>query len=146
MTRPGAEPLRPDWVFFDGGCGLCHAVVRFVIRADDRGVFAFAPIGGETYVRVMGSRLTPPGDTVVVVRGGSASPNTEVLVRSSAIAHILRELGWPWSWIAAGLRLAPERMADTAYAAVARVRARIARPPPGSCPRLPPSKRDRVFP
>jgi len=59
------------------------------------------------------------------------------LLRSAAVLHVLRRLGgWPR---AAGevLRLLPERLADLAYAGVARVRKRVFGTKSEACPMLP---------
>ncbi|HZH02738.1 MAG TPA: DCC1-like thiol-disulfide oxidoreductase family protein [Myxococcaceae bacterium] len=39
-----------DILFYDGGCGLCHRAVRFVLARDPAGRFRFAPLGGSATV------------------------------------------------------------------------------------------------
>ena len=37
----------PETIFYDGGCGLCHRFVRFVIKRDPDGtLFRYAPLEG----------------------------------------------------------------------------------------------------
>src|ERR1043165_6824009 len=59
----------PDRVFYDGTCGLCHRLVRFVLAEDRTGrVAVFAPLQGETLTSELSPaelRLLP--DSVVVL-------------------------------------------------------------------------------
>ena len=49
--------------FYDGHCGLCHRIVRFVIQHDREQVFRFAPLQGETASKQLPRDLP---DSVVV--------------------------------------------------------------------------------
>jgi len=42
-----ALTLKPV-LLFDGECGLCHALVVFMLRRDRCGVLTFAPLQGRT--------------------------------------------------------------------------------------------------
>lgn len=133
-----------EHVYFDGGCGLCHAFVRFLV-ARDRGPsprFRYAPLHGPTFAR----RLAPavraqlPDSLVVETADG------RVLVRSRAVAHALVRLGGGWGLCGRLLRLVPAPLADLGYRALAGVRHRLFARPGESCPRLPPELAARFDP
>ena len=68
-------------IFYDGDCGLCHWVVRFVVkRLPSECSFRFAPLAGPTFAQAVAtsSRHELP-DSIVVL-----TPTNELLVRSSA--------------------------------------------------------------
>lgn len=111
-----SQPL----VLYDGGCGLCHGLVRFVIDRDPGAVFRFAPLQGETCARLRQRFPGIPGDVDTVTLLDEA----RVFVRSDAVFRILLRLGWPWSMLAA-FRLLPRLVTDALYRLVARTRYRI---------------------
>lgn len=126
----------PDLLFYDGGCGLCHGLVRFLARRSD--TCRFAPLGGATF-RARFPDGDPPA-SVVVLHGD------RVLVRSGAVLHLLLGLGGGWALLARLGGLVPRRLRDGAYDAVARVRNRLFRRPETACPRVPPSTQARFLP
>ena len=128
-------------LFYDGGCGLCHAAVRFVARHDAGGRIHFAPLGGETFRRLVPASGAPLPDSLVVL-----TPEHRLLVRSEAVIHLLLNLGGRWGLWAALLRVVPRILRDGLYDLVARVRRRLFRPPVGICPILPAALRDRFDP
>jgi predicted DCC family thiol-disulfide oxidoreductase YuxK len=80
-------------VFYDGVCGLCNRLVRFVVRRDHRRQFVFAPLQG----RLARTTLPPHGydpaklDTMYVIADWHG-PTEHVLVRSRTILHTLLQL------------------------------------------------------
>ncbi len=133
MTPP---PEPPDLLFFDGGCGLCHALVRFL--AFREGSCRFAPLGGATYRAHFPEGDPPP--SLVVLHGD------RVLLRSGAALHLLRSLGGGWALLARLGGWVPRGLRDGLYDGVARVRNRLFRRPEGTCPRVPPSLQGRFLP
>jgi predicted DCC family thiol-disulfide oxidoreductase YuxK len=133
---------EPEVVFFDGGCGMCHAFVKFVVPRDRNGVFHFAPLGGETFQRVVpaAAREGLPDSVVVKTNDG------QVLVRSRAVLHVLRALGGGWRVLAVVSAIVPRFLRDAVYDLIAAVRRRIVTPPPDVCPVLPPALRSRFAP
>ena len=118
----------PGVVYFDGGCGLCHRFVRFLLSEDPDGeAFRFAPLPGA-------------GETIVVTTGEGGR-----LTRSSAVLHVLGRLGGLWRLIAVAGRVIPAFLRDALYDAVARVRHRLFPRPEGSCPLMPPPLRARFI-
>jgi predicted DCC family thiol-disulfide oxidoreductase YuxK len=132
---------RAGIVFYDGSCGLCHGVVRLVLAEDHGGRFRFAPLGGEAFGALVpaGTRGALP-DSVVV-----HSPGGELLVRTRAVAYLLRELGGIWTLLGRALEALPRRPLDRAYDEVARLRLRWFRRPRVSCPAGTPALRARFY-
>lgn len=143
-----------DLVFYDGECALCHATVRFLSARDEEGErYIFAPIGGDTFGEVMAGE----GDTfgqVTDAEDESRLPDSiivrttddRVLVRSTAVAHLLSRLTGPWPAVASALSMIPRPVRDFGYDVVARVRRRLLRKPDNWCPVVPPEQRERFWP
>jgi predicted DCC family thiol-disulfide oxidoreductase YuxK len=141
---PGPGPPEPpERIFYDGHCGLCHRVVRFVLARDPDGrAFRFAPLHGPTFHAVVPpDRRAALPDTLVVHRADGT-----LLLRSDAVLHVLGRLAPGWRALARAAGLLPRSWRDAAYDGVARVRARLFRPPPDVCPVLPPELRARFDP
>ena len=130
-------------IFYDGHCGLCHRVVRFVLAEDREGErFRFAPLDGETFRHLVGDidRSTLPDSLVVRASDGT------LLTRSAAVLHILRRLGGAWKLGAQLLGIVPSPVRDGAYDLIARVRHRLFRRPVEACPVVQPELRARFDP
>lgn len=141
-----ADFVRPtvsqgDVIFYDGSCGLCHRFIRFVLSEDRDAVFKFAPLQSETFTQRVTDevRQTLP-DSVIVVTGDG-----RVLMRSAAVAHVLRQLGGLW---AVGGNLAPylpAKLLDAVYDFIASNRARVFKKPTDACPLMPKALRARFL-
>jgi predicted DCC family thiol-disulfide oxidoreductase YuxK len=109
-------------LFYDGHCGLCHGIIRFVLaERGERPPFVFAPLQGSVFVtRVPESRRAGLPDSVVVL-----TATGEILCRSAAVLHILESLGGLWRLAALLARPVPERWRDVVYDGVARARHRL---------------------
>lgn len=132
-----------DRVYFDGTCGLCHRVVRFVLAEDPGGrTFRLAPLQGPTFEDAVpaGRREALP-DSVVV-----ESADGLLLCRSDAVLWIGRRLGGAWRLLVAPASLLPRALRDAVYDGVARVRHRLYPRPGTPCPVVPASLRDRFDP
>jgi predicted DCC family thiol-disulfide oxidoreductase YuxK len=114
--------MRPyALILFDGDCGLCNRVVRFVAARDPAGRFRFAPLQGENGRREC-ERLgvqVPAGDPDTIV----VTTERHAWIRSDAAIEIARRLPWPWR-AAFALRVVPEPLRDAAYRWVSRNRFR----------------------
>lgn len=127
-------------IFYDGHCGLCHGLVRFILARDRDGTaFRFAPLGGETFTRrIPGpTRATLPDSVVVLAASGN------VLTRSAAVLHVLRRLGGVWRMLGRVASLCPRTWRDFAYDRIAAVRHRFFARPTDTCPLIPPHLRAR---
>jgi predicted DCC family thiol-disulfide oxidoreductase YuxK len=146
-------------VFYDGVCGLCSRLVRFLLRRDRHAQLLFAPLQSDLARTVLRRHGYDPSDldTVYVIadrrspargpRGGDYARwggSERVLARSRAILHALHVLGGGWRLLAAAGSLLPVRLADAVYDAVATRRYR-AFGKLESCPVPPPEWRGRFI-
>ena len=101
----------PDgpFLFYDGGCALCHRAVRLLLRWERPGsrpgrALRFAPLDGAMAGRLRATGTLPPErDAVVFVADGEAT-TAEAAVRSA-----LRAVGRPGLAALLGLWPAPLR-------------------------------------
>ena len=116
-----------DTVIYDGGCGLCHYFVRFLVAEDWSGsAFRFA-------ARASAAAQPPAegavdreklGDYVAV-----RTADGRLLVRSTAVLHVLHRLGGMWAVVADIAALVPRVFRDVAYGVVAGAGRRTCRVP-----------------
>jgi predicted DCC family thiol-disulfide oxidoreductase YuxK len=136
-----AMPFPP--LMYDGGCGLCHRLVSFVIARDPDGSrFRYAPLGGSTFVATLipGQRAGLPDSVVIRTMDG------RILIRSDAVLHIGERLGGGWRVLARAASVLPRWLLDPGYDGIARIRGHLFAKPEGACPLLPPELRGRVLP
>jgi predicted DCC family thiol-disulfide oxidoreductase YuxK len=133
---------KPDMLFYDGHCGLCHRAVTFVLAHDREGAFRFAPLQGETFQRV----VTPEGQTALPDSVVVMTADGRLLVRSDAFLHIFRRVGGFWKVLAIVLSIVPRGLRDFVYDFVARIRFRVFGRREDLCPVMPPELRARFDP
>lgn len=128
-------------LFYDGGCGLCHGAVLFVLKRDKDAVFRFAPLGGETFAAEVpdAARALLPDSLVLKEVDG------RVLTRSSAVVVMLRHLGGFWRVVGDLLWILPRPLRNLGYDLVAKVRHRLFKQPEGACPLVPKELRGRFL-
>jgi predicted DCC family thiol-disulfide oxidoreductase YuxK len=112
--------MPPRIVLYDGVCGLCHRLVRWLMAHDRLGRLHYAPLQGETAARLRAIHRTIPAglDSVVYVEEG------RVYLRSKAFLHVARNLDPPWRWLY-HVRWLPASLGDPLYFLVARTRYRL---------------------
>jgi predicted DCC family thiol-disulfide oxidoreductase YuxK len=133
----------PEILFYDGGCGLCHRAVRFVLAFDRAGeVFRFAPLFGRTFLEQVpeAERAGLPDSLVLRTQDG------RLLTKSAAVLHLLRRLGGFWRLVAAFGGVVPRVLRDALYDLVARVRLKLFARPDDVCPLVPKEQRARFLP
>ena len=112
-------------ILYDGVCGLCNRLNRFVLARDPAGRFRFAALqsalAGEILARH--GRDARDLDTLYLVLGYGRS-DERLLRKSDAALWILRALGGPWR-ASAAMRLLPAAVRDLGYDLVARTRYRL---------------------
>jgi len=111
-------------ILYDGVCGLCNGLVRFVIPRDRRERFRFAPLQGDTARRVLKAFGRTPDDLdtfyVIADYEGSAARLHE---RDRASIFVLGSLGFPW-FLAVAFRILPGFLRRWSYTYIARRRYR----------------------
>jgi len=120
---PAAGAAHPI-ILYDGVCGLCNRLNRFVLARDPAARFRFAALQSPLAAEILGRHGRDPRDldTLYLVLA-SGQPEERLLQKSEAALWILRELG---GWRAAGLlRIVPRRVRDLGYDLVARTRYRL---------------------
>lgn len=116
--RGGRNPV----LLYDGACGLCNAIVRFLLGEDLGGRMRFAPLQSapaQAYLTAAGLP-TKDFDSLVFVPDWP-SPTTAPKLRTAGVCAALDEIGGVWrvfSW----LRLLPSWLRDPFYKLVARSR------------------------
>lgn len=112
-----------DLVLYDGVCGFCNGVVRWLLAHDAKKALTFAALQGETAsaLRARHPEIPESIDTFVFVERRAAGER--VWLRSAALFRLFAALPAPWRWIAA-LRVFPRALTDRVYDAFARRRYR----------------------
>ena len=122
-TRPVRHPI----LLYDGVCGLCNRLVRFVLKRDRSALFQFASLQSEFAAQTVARHgAHSKHETVYVVLPDDPPKQGESLLqRSEAVTFVLSQLGGIWPAAAFLLRLIPHPIRDWGYTLVARHRYRI---------------------
>ncbi len=125
----GVDPV----LLFDGECGLCQRVVRFLLRLDRCGALRFAPLQGpsaQEFLREHGMSTQDFSSVIFVpdwtasTGGGKAGRNqADFLTHTDAAIAALRACGR--NGLAGVLRLFPRSLRDAGYRWVGHARYRI---------------------
>jgi len=117
--------LNNPVILYDGVCGLCDRLVRFVLKHDQRGFFRFAALQGHFAAKALAhhGRDAAQLEAMCVIAGEKSRPE-ELLCKSDAAIFVLRQLNWPWK-AAVLLKIVPRGLRDRAYDWIARRRYRI---------------------
>ena len=112
-------------MLFDGVCGLCNGVTRFVLERDPGGRFHFASLQsapGRSALAPFG--LNPDDLTTLYVLPDYRRASSTPLTKARAALFVIARLGWPWK-AAELLGVMPNAMLDRLYDLVARHRYRV---------------------
>jgi predicted DCC family thiol-disulfide oxidoreductase YuxK len=126
-------------MFYDGACGLCHRVVRFILAEDRAAVFHLAPLQSRLFERTVAHDVRASLPDSVVVRAADG----RLFGRARGSIEIGAALGGVWRLAAMVAACVPSRLADAAYDRIAAARHRLFTRPSTACPLVPPSLRDR---
>ncbi len=105
----------PSIIFYDGECPLCNRAVRFVLKADRKALFKFAPLGGATAATKL-SHLEVKRSTLVLLQN-----NGKLLIEGKAVLRIMWLLGGFYSFLG-WLSFLPTLPFDLAYRFIAKHR------------------------
>lgn len=130
-----------DIVFYDGHCGLCHHLVRFILAKDRQGIFRFAPLQGSFFRKTFSEQIRPNLPDSILLRTAAG----EVLVHSTAAVYILKRLGGMWRITGLLLGWIPESLRDRAYRFIAAIRYRIFGRRETLCPLIPKDLQERFW-
>ncbi len=134
----------PNLVLYDGVCGLCNRLVRFLLRIDHRNVLCFAPLQGPTAARLAERHgFSLDVETLVYVRSFGLK-HEHAYDRSDAVLRLLGDVGGVW-WPLSLLRVLPRLLRDAVYDWIARHRYRWFGKY-DSCPLPSPEQRARFLP
>ncbi len=120
---PARSDVRQPVLFYDGECGLCNAVLRFLLREDDGGRVKFAPLQSapaQAYLRAHGLPTTD-FNSLVFVPDYNRTEAYAPKLRTAGVCAALDEIGGLWR-VVSWLRWLPAALRDPAYKLVARTR------------------------
>ena len=125
LAQPPSAGEGAHLVLYDGVCGLCSRLLRFLLAHDRRAVFTFASLQSEVGKVIVERYGGNPGElTSFYVLANYRADHAQTFSRSSAALFVAGELGWPWK-VAVLARLLPTVLLDRAYDVVARNRYRV---------------------
>ncbi len=122
---PARNDVRMPFLFYDGRCGLCNWVVRFLRREDSTARIQFAPLQSDmaqSFLRAHGLPTQDFDSLVFVTDHPDRSP--PYCLRTTAVLSGLDEIGGLWR-IVAWLTVIPASWRDPFYDFVARTRYRV---------------------
>jgi len=93
-------------LFYDGECGVCNRLVRWILDRDKTHQFRFAPLQGDTAKQLIPFRVNL--DTVVLAERGAFH------IKSGAILRAMGHLPLPWPVLSV-FRLVPRFIRDWCY-------------------------------
>lgn len=119
---PSPQPV----LLYDAECGLCNALMRFMLRRDRRGVLQFAPLQGRTGQAFLKSHglNTEDFDSLVFIQDISRE-DTAFFLRTAGALHAMEEMSGGWRRLARMLAVVPSSCSDLLYKCVARTRYRL---------------------
>jgi predicted DCC family thiol-disulfide oxidoreductase YuxK len=133
--------ITPAIVFYDGACGLCHRIVRFILAEDRQAVFRLAPLQGRFFEQTVGAAMRESLPDSIVVR----TADGRLLSRARGSIEIGAALGGIWRLLSMIAACLPQRLADGAYDRIAAARRGLFAPPATTCPLVPPALRARFI-
>jgi predicted DCC family thiol-disulfide oxidoreductase YuxK len=138
-----SKSATPETIFYDGHCGLCHGVVRFVLAEESAGsAFRFATRDGESFRALAAVEPSAAAiDSLMVLTGEG-----RLLSRSAAVLHILRRLGGIWKLLAGLSGMMPRSLRDRIYGLCARLRHHFSSFFTTACPLIPEEAKARFTP
>ncbi len=112
-------------VIYDGLCGLCDRLVRFLLNRDSAARLRFTPLQGPLAEDLLRRHGWDRGQETIRVVAGWGTSEERIIKRSSAVRHTLRQLGPWWSPLSRAGSLFPAALADRMYSVVATHRYRV---------------------
>jgi len=124
MAAVSTQPVT-HLLLYDGVCGFCSRIVRFVLAHDVRGAFRFAPLQSAAGQAIVGRWGGNPRElTTFYVIAEYRGSHPRVFTRADAALFVAARLGWPWTLVLV-MHVVPRAARDRLYDLVARHRYRI---------------------
>ncbi len=127
-SQPPSSEISGPVLFFDGECGLCNRIVRFLLRIDSSGRLRFAPlqsVAAQAYLRRHGLPLVD-FDTLIFVPDWSRREEPDFQLRTAGVISALRATDRTGAHLLASvLSVFPSPLRDMGYRMTARWRYRI---------------------
>lgn len=123
---PARHDARRPVLLYDGECGLCNAVLRFLMREDLTGRLHYAPLQSapaQDYLRRHGMN-TDDFDSIVFIPDWNDQATARHQLRTNGVLAALDEIGGVWR-LASFIRVIPAPWRDPLYKIVARLRYRL---------------------
>lgn len=102
-------------IIFDGYCNFCSWGIQFLLRRDKKKAFLFSASQSENGNKLLTYHNIQEVESVLYLRKGI------ILKSSSAVLHILRDLGYPWKIFYVFIVI-PEFIRNAIYNTFAKVR------------------------
>ncbi len=115
---------RQAVLLYDGECGLCNAVTRFLAREDTTGVLRFAPLQGRFAQEAL-KRCGLPRENFDSLVFLPDADGEIYRLRTAGALEVFDALGGIWRPVGRAARLVPGPIRDLAYRLVARLRYRL---------------------
>ena len=106
-------------VFFDGECGLCSRVVRFINRYEKKEVIIFSPLQSDFAIKVLANKNIKPDLNTFYFYS-----NDKITDRSSGVLKIIPFLKWYFSFLLI-FWIVPKFIRDFFYNIIAKNRLKI---------------------
>ena len=126
-------------LFYDGDCGLCHRFVMFVLKHEEKPVFQFAPLGGETFLAAFDENQVGAFPDSLILK----TDQGDILMLSDAAVYTLKTLTPGWRRVGGLIEILPKPIRDFGYRCVAAIRRTLFKKPEGACPLVPVELRKR---
>lgn len=115
-----------DLILYDGTCGLCARITRFVLARDTADRFRFASQQSQIARAILTRYGSDPDElaTIYVVVDYSFQ-SERLLSRGQAVIHVLQAMSCQWQLLAIALRFLPGTWVNWGYRLVAQNRYRL---------------------
>lgn len=108
---------------FDGDCGFCHRVVRFVLAHERRSDLLFVPRNSPLGLSLREQYQLQNVESLLWIEDGHA------FIDWQAVAHTAAYVGGIYARFASIAGLLPAALLNAGYRFITRIRKRIAQPP-----------------
>ncbi len=128
-------------IFYDGECGLCHGLVKFVLKHDKKTIFNFSPQQGRAAENLLGrDTLSKLPDSVWLF-----DTDKKIYLKSLAITSIANKLGGSWKILGYLISTMPLFFTNYLYDLIAENRHRIFKKTGTLCPLVTPEIKVRFL-